>query len=182
MNSTVMIIGREGTARAEGAGPLPGWLAQGMRVIVRPLREDQVDLASAVLSTLGKYVGLVQVPIHEIEIAITKRLRAFNALAVDKCIGFETPEEKEVACFHCGTLHEVATDPSPPGSKAPLRATELYENWENGNRNKVIEALSGMPGLEASCVTAFMMVLLMNKDDINFEAELFIGTLQERLE
>jgi hypothetical protein len=66
------------------------------------------------------------------------------------------------------------------GSKPPLRATELYEQWLNGNKKDVMRAITCMSSMRAACVTAFMMVLLMEGDDKS-KAESFIAAMQERL-
>lgn len=66
------------------------------------------------------------------------------------------------------------------GSNPPLMAAELFATWCGGDRTEVMDALANLSSIRASCVTAFMMVLMLKNDD-DLEAEAFIGAIQAKL-
>jgi hypothetical protein len=75
-------------------------------------------------------------------------------------------------------------DTRDQGPTPPLLGADLYELWQKGARNEVMEKLSSLSSMKASCVVGFMMILLLNDGENtmnNSEAEVFIGTMQERL-
>jgi len=67
------------------------------------------------------------------------------------------------------------------GPQPPLVAADLFELWIKGEYEEVMREITSMSSMRASCVTAFMMVLFMERHEHNDEAENFIGTMQARL-
>lgn len=66
------------------------------------------------------------------------------------------------------------------GPNPPLMAADLFATWCAGDRQEVMHRLSNLSSMRASCVTAFMMSLMLKNDD-DREAEAFIGEMQARL-